>query len=119
MAKEDLFHLVIPAFLLKDFDRSRRCHLAVNLLPDHHRWRLTAVAETAAREEGKIAISRGLAHLDAKLGSDLLQQTLPAQGPAGDGIAEMDHLPTDGTAVDQLVEGRQLLDLQRRETQQF
>jgi hypothetical protein len=58
--------------LLKNFSRTRRRYPPVDLVADHHCRRLTAVAQTAAGEEGKGAVRSRLAHLDAELTGNLL-----------------------------------------------
>ena len=52
-----------------------------------------------------------LLHPEARL--KVRQDFITAGRPAGDGVTDMNHVPSHRPAVDHLVEGGQFLDLQR------
>ena len=78
---------------------------------DHQRRRVVAGAEADDRQQREAAIGARLAQPDAEPSKSMLAQALGAQHPAGDAVADENHVLADRLAKDHVVKGRDAVEL--------
>src|SRR5690348_16038921 len=85
---------------------------------DHHRGRMIAMPETDDRQEREAVVRRRTAGANREPPLEVLEQRLAPGDPAGDAVAEQDHMAPDGAAEDEVVERCDPVELLARHAEQ-
>ena len=81
-------------------------------LADHDSRSVAAIAQAATGKQSDGAVICGFPDFNPQQSLEVFHQRLASNGPAGDGITDMDDVPPHRTTVDHFVKGGQFLDLQ-------
>ena len=98
-------------------DRFRRQVLVVHVVNHHHRRAVAGREAFLLLLEEETPVWRAFPHLDSKPALDVREQLLAAAEHARDIGAHGDVVPSDRLRLEHRVEGRDLVDLDRRQTE--